>query len=232
MVDDYTSLSLEQLMSIPVYSAAKREQKTSEAPSSVTVVTSQDVRAYGWRTLSDLLRSVPGIYVTATRTYGSVGVRGFERSGDFGGRILLLVNGHRMNDPLYDSAAIVEDFILDMDLIDRVEIVRGPGSTLYGTNAFFAVVNVITKRADQYDGFELSGEAGTLDAARGRLTFGTRGEDGSRDRPVGRRLHERRPGRDLHAPLRRQSRGLRRRAARRRQRVAPRATWAATAAAG
>ena len=178
-VDDYTSLSLEQLMSIPVYSAAKREQKTSEAPSSVTVVTSQDVRAYGWRTLSDLLRSVPGIYVTATRTYGSVGVRGFERSGDFGGRILLLVNGHRMNDPLYDSAATVEDFIVDMDLIDRVEIVRGPGSTLYGTNAFFAVINVITKRADQYDGFELSGEAGTLDAARGRLTFGTRGEDGS-----------------------------------------------------
>lgn len=179
VVDDYTSLSLEQLMAIPVYSAAKREQKTSEAPSSVTVVTSQDVRAYGWRTLSELLRSVPGIYVTNTRTYGSVGVRGFELSGDFGGRILLLVNGHRMNDPLYDSAATVEDFIVDMDLIDRVEIVRGPGSTLYGTNAFFAVINVITKRADQFEGFEASGEVGTFDAARGRLTFGTRGDDGS-----------------------------------------------------
>lgn len=179
VVDDYTSLSLEQLMAIPVYSAAKREQKTSEAPSSVTVVTSQDVRAYGWRTLSELLRSVPGIYVTNTRTYGSVGVRGFELSGDFGGRILLLVNGHRMNDPLYDSAATVEDFIVDMDLIDRVEIVRGPGSTLYGTNAFFAVINVITKRADQYEGFEASGEVGTFDAARGRLTFGTCGDDGS-----------------------------------------------------
>lgn len=179
VVDDYTSLSLEQLMAIPVYSAAKREQKTSEAPSSVTVVTSQDVRAHGWRTLSELLRSVPGIYVTNTRTYGSAGVRGFERSGDFGGRMLLLVNGHRMNDPLYDSAAIVEDFILDLDLIDRVEIVRGPGSTLYGTNAFFAVINVITKRADQFEGFEASGEAGTFDAARGRLTFGTRGDDGS-----------------------------------------------------
>ena len=179
VVDDYTSLSLEQLMSIPVYSAAKREQKTSEAPSSVTVVTSQDVRAHGWRTLSELLRSVPGIYVTSTRTYGSAGVRGFERSGDFGGRMLLLVNGHRMNDPLYDSAAIVEDFIVDMDLIDRVEIVRGPGSTLFGTNAFFAVINVITKRADQFDGFEASGEIGTFDTARGRLTFGTRGEDGT-----------------------------------------------------
>ena len=178
-VDDYTSLNLEQLMAIPVYSAAKREQSTSEAPSSVTVITSQDVRAYGWRTLSDLLRSVPGIYTSYTRSYGSMGVRGFERGGDFGGRILLLVNGHRMNDPLYDSAAIMEDFILDLDLIDRVEIVRGPGSTLYGNNAFFAVVNVLTKKADQYDGFEAAGEAGTQDQYRGRLTFGTRGDDGA-----------------------------------------------------
>jgi iron complex outermembrane receptor protein len=73
----------------------------------------------------------------------------------------------------------MEDFILDLDLIDRVEIVRGPGSTLYGTNAFFAVVNVLTKKAENYDGFEASGETGTLDARRGRLTFGTRGDDGA-----------------------------------------------------
>lgn len=179
VADDYTSLSLEQLMAIPVYSAAKREQKTSEAPSSVTVVTAQDVRAYGWRTLSDLLRGVPGMWVSYTRSYGGVGVRGFERSGDFGGRILLLVNGHRMNDPLYDSAAIVEDFILDLDLIDRVEIVRGPGSALYGTNAFFAVVNVFTKRAAQVDGFEATIEAGSQNAWRGRLTMSAEGADGS-----------------------------------------------------
>lgn len=179
VADDYTSLSLEQLMAIPVYSAAKREQKTSEAPSSVTVVTAQDVRAYGWRTMSDLLRGVPGMWVSYTRSYGGVGVRGFERSGDFGGRILLLVNGHRMNDPLYDSAAVVEDFILDLDLIDRVEIVRGPGSALYGTNAFFAVVNVFTKRAAQVDGFDAAVDAGSNNAWRGRLTYGAAGTDGS-----------------------------------------------------
>ncbi len=178
MADDYTNLSLEQLMAIPVYSAAKREQSTSEAPSSVTVVTSQDVRAFGWRTLSDLLRSVPGISILYTRTYGSMNVRGFERS-DFGARILLLINGHRMNDPLYDSAAIMEDFILDLDLIDRVEIVRGPGSTLYGTNAFFAVVNVITKRAEQFTGFEANVEAGSQESRRGRLTFGKVAADGA-----------------------------------------------------
>ena len=172
VADDYTSLSLEQLMAIPVYSAAKREQKASEAPSSVTVITSQDVRAYGWRTMSDLLRGVPGMWVSYTRSYGGVGVRGFERSGDFGGRILLMVNGHRMNDPLYDSAAIVEDFVLDLDLIDRVEIVRGPGSALYGTNAFFAVINVFTRTAAQVDGFEAAIDMGSQEARRGRLTYG------------------------------------------------------------
>jgi iron complex outermembrane receptor protein len=170
---DYADMTLEQLMAIPVHAASKRDQSATEAPSSVTLITAQEIRAYGWRTLGDLLRSTPGFYYSNPRTYGFVGVRGFGRPGDFGGRILMLVNGHRMNDPLYDSAAIVEDFILDLDLVDRVEIVRGPGSALYGNNAFFAVVDIIMKRGGQIGGAEASGEAGTFDQLRGRLTFGT-----------------------------------------------------------
>lgn len=176
---DFADLSLEQLMSIPVYSAAKREQSVSQAPSSVTVVTSQDIRAFGWRTLADLLRSVPGFNVIYPRTYGFVGVRGFGSPGDFGGRLLLLVNGHRLNDPLYDSAAVVEDFILDLDLVERVEIVRGPGSALYGNNAFFAVVNVFLRDAASVDGLEAVGEVGSYGARRGRLTWGHRTGDGA-----------------------------------------------------
>ena len=177
--DDLLNLNLEQLMSIPVYTAAKRAQDTSEAPSSVTIVTAQEVRAYGWRTLADLLQSVPGFYAINPRTYGFAGVRGFNRPGDFGGRLLLLVNGHRLNDPLYDTAAVVEDFILDLDLVDHVEVVRGPGSALYGNNAFFAVINVITKQAGDFDGFEARGELGSLGTRRGRLTWGHRAEGGS-----------------------------------------------------
>jgi outer membrane receptor for ferrienterochelin and colicins len=175
----YGEMNLEQLMNLPVYTASKHEQLMKEAPSSVTVITYRDIQAYGWRTFGDLLRSVPGFYVSYPGSYGFVGVRGFGRPGDFGGRILLLVNGHRMNDPLYDSAAIMEDFIVDMDLIDHVEIARGPGSALYGNNAFFAVVNVITKRADQINGTEISGEAGSHDTYRGRVTAGTRTSAGT-----------------------------------------------------
>ncbi|RPJ49244.1 MAG: TonB-dependent receptor, partial [Candidatus Latescibacterota bacterium] len=176
---DYAEMTLEQLMAIPVHAASKRDQKATEAPSSVTLITSQDIRTYGWRTLGDLLRSTPGFYVSNPRTYGFLGVRGFGRPGDFGGRILVLVNGHRLNDPLYDTAAIVDDFILDMDLIDRVEVVRGPGSALYGNNAFFAIVNIIMKRGDQIQGIEASGESATYDSYRGRLTLGVNAEGGT-----------------------------------------------------
>ena len=163
-------MSLEQLMELPVLTvvtASKREQKTTEAPAQATVVTADDIRAYGYRTLADILRSVPGFYVTNDRSYGYVGVRGFSRPGDFGGRVLLLLDGHRMNDSIYDTAAVLNDFIVDVDLIERVEIIRGPGSALYGNNAFFAVVNVFTKRASRFKNGEASARRARTTPTRG-----------------------------------------------------------------
>jgi outer membrane receptor for ferrienterochelin and colicins len=179
---DLTQMSLEQLMELPVLTvvtASKREQKTTEAPAQATVVTAEDIRTYGHRTLADILRSVPGFYTTYDRSYSFVGVRGFGRPGDYGGRTLLLLDGHRMNDPLYDTASIGTDFMLDVDLIERVEVIRGPGSALYGNNAFFAVVNVITRKAAGINGGEASAEAGTYDTYKGRLTYGARTSHGT-----------------------------------------------------
>jgi iron complex outermembrane receptor protein len=89
-----------------------------------------------------------------------------------GGRVLLLVDGHRLNDSIYDTAANVADFILDVDLIDRIEIIRGPGSSLYGNNAFFAVINVITRKGQDMQGVELAGKAGSFDSYDGRVSYG------------------------------------------------------------
>src|SRR6185369_5879944 len=72
------------------------------------------------------------------------------------------------------TAFIGNDFILDVDLIDRVEIIRGPGSSLYGDNAFFGVINVLTRHDRGVQGVELSGEAGSLDTYKGRLSYGKR----------------------------------------------------------
>ncbi|MEK6696510.1 MAG: Plug domain-containing protein [Candidatus Deferrimicrobiota bacterium] len=106
------SMSLEDLMNIPVYAASRFEQKSSEAPSSVTVVTSREIRKYGWKTLADLLRTVRGFHVSYDRSYNWVGVRGFLPPGDSNTKILTLVDGHRMNDDVYNQGYVGEDFLL------------------------------------------------------------------------------------------------------------------------
>ncbi len=178
---DLKKLSLEELMNIEVqtvYSASKYEQKITEAPSSVTIITSADIRKYGYRTLADILRSVRSFFITYDRNYTYVGVRGFGRPGDYNGRILLLIDGHRTNDNIYDQAFVGTEGIIDVDLIDRVEVVHGPGSSLYGNNAFFAVVNIVTKQGQDFQGTQLSVEAARYDTYKGRISYGNQFSNG------------------------------------------------------
>ena len=171
---DLTELPLEALMNIEVpkvYGASKLEQKETEAPASVTVVTADEIKKYGHRTLADVLRSVPGFNVSYDRDYAFLGTRGLSL-GDFNDRVLLLVDGHRVNNNYNDGAAIGTDFILDIDLIDRVEVIRGPGSVLYGNNAFFGVINVVTRKGQQLNGVEASTEYGSFDSYKARVSFG------------------------------------------------------------
>ncbi len=166
-------LSLEQLLDIEiqsVFGASKFLQKVTEAPAAVTVVTGEDITRYGWRTLADVLRSVRGFYVTDDRAWSYVGTRGFQRPGDYNTRMLLIVDGHRVNNNVYDSAAIQEDFLIDLDDVDRIEIIRGPSSSLYGSSAFFGVINVVTRPAtDERSEVALSG--GNLGLRTGRASF-------------------------------------------------------------
>ncbi|MBI5641704.1 MAG: TonB-dependent receptor [Nitrospirae bacterium] len=168
-------MSIEELMQIEVatvQTASKYVQKVSEAPSAISVITSEEIRKYGYRTLADLLRSVRSFYITHDRNYSFTGVRGFGRPGDYNTRLLLLVDGHRINDNIYDQAFVGTEFILDIDLIERVEIIRGPGSSLYGANAFFGIINVITRSVSGLKGAEVSGEAGSFRTYKGRLSYG------------------------------------------------------------
>ncbi len=154
-----------------VEGASKYSQKTTDAPASISIITADDVKKYGFRTLGDILQSVRGFSVSYNRIYSFLGVRGFNR-GDFNSRVLVLVDGHRINNSLSDGAFIGTEFILDVDLIDKVEVIRGPGSSLYGNNAFFGVVNVITRKGRDISGAELSAEAASFDTFKGRATYG------------------------------------------------------------
>ena len=175
---DLTDLNITDLLQVKVYSASKFEQKMSEAPSSVTIITASEIEKYGYRTLADILRSVRGLFVTYDRNYDYLGVRGFGRPGDYNTRLLLLVDGVRQNDTIFDQAAIGTDFILDVDLIDRVEIIRGPSSSLYGTNAFFAVINVISRKGTNLQGLEVSGDIGRFETHKGRISYGNKFQQG------------------------------------------------------
>jgi len=136
------------------------------------VVSADDIQKQGYRTVADILRTVRSFYVTYDRIYSSLGVRGFARPGDFNTRILLLVNGHRLNDNIYDEAMIGTEFPVDIDLIQRIEIVRGPVSSLYGSNALFAAINIVTKEARDINGLDVSAVAASLHTYKARASYG------------------------------------------------------------
>jgi outer membrane receptor for ferrienterochelin and colicins len=173
---DLTELSLEELMDVDVVVAASRhEQDPRIAPSSVSIITAEEIERYGCKTLADVLATVRGFYTSYDRNYQYVGVRGFLRPGDYGSRILILVDGYRINDPVYGQGPVGAEFPVDLSLAKRIEVVRGPGSSLYGTNALLAVVNVVTKTGADVSGAELSGMATGGRGAGGALTWGRGG---------------------------------------------------------
>jgi len=168
-------LTLEQLLEVQVdkvYGASRYEQKISEAPSSVSILTRDEIQKQGHRTLAEALRSVRGMYVTSDRAYSYLGVRGFGRPSDYNSRVLVLVDGHRLNDNIYDAVLLGTEAVLDVDTVDRIEVIRGPSSSIYGDNAFFGVINIITRPGASYNGVRLSGEAGGFNTYKGRVSYG------------------------------------------------------------
>ena len=161
-----------------MFGASERLQPVTEAPASVSFITAEEIARYGYRTLADILRGVRGMYVTNDRNFSLIGTRGFAKPGDYNSRILLLVNGHRVNDNIFGQAEIGAEFGIDPAMFERVEIIRGPASSLYGDSAFFAVVNVITRSGASLGGASVAVEAGTLGTRLARASAGHRFANG------------------------------------------------------
>jgi outer membrane cobalamin receptor len=170
---DTLTMDLEQLMKIEIVVAgSKREQEARDVASFVSVVSAAEIKEHGYRTLADALRTLPGFYVSNDRNYSYVGIRGFSRAGDWNSRILLLLNGVRTNESVYDLAYLGEEFSVDVDLIDRIEVIRGPSSALYGGNAFFAVINIVTRPGSSLAGTEVTTSAASFGTYSGRASYG------------------------------------------------------------
>ena len=171
---------LEALMGMKmVQAASKFEQLISEAPAAASVLTSDDIRAHGWRTLADALASLPGLYTTDDRSYSYLGARGFLRPGDYNSRFVLLIDGARTNDAVYDQAMLGNEGLVDMDMVQRVEFIPGAGSAMAGSNALFGVINVVTRDGNALAGPRVALAAGSHGERRLRTSHGWHGQQGA-----------------------------------------------------
>ena len=174
---DLSNLNIEDLLNVQITSASKKTEKSSEAPASVTVITHEQIERYGYRSLGDALRSVVGFYVTSDRNYDYLGVRGYSMPGDYNTRVLILVDGVRLNDPVYDQAPIGQDLPVDIRSVERIEVIKGPGSALWGDNAMLAVINVITRKAEDINGSRLSQDLGAQATQESFFEFGNSSDE-------------------------------------------------------
>lgn len=145
--EDLAQRPLGALLNMEVSGASKFPATLSETAAAATVITSEQIRAFGYATLGEVLRSVRGVLVSTDRTYTYLGIRGLSVPGDYNTRVLLLIDGNRSNDTVYDQALLGSEFPIDLDTIDRVEFIPGQGSAIHGANALYGVVNVVTKKA-------------------------------------------------------------------------------------
>ncbi len=172
-------LGLDSLLGITVSTGARYSQDVSEVASSVTIVTAEDIARYGYRTLDEVLAATPGFYTSNDRNYTYIGTRGFSRPTDYNNRVLLLVDGNAVNEGVWGGAPMGGDLAFSLRGLERIEIIRGPGSALYGTGAMFGVVNLITRTTATLEG----GEVGVHGGGEGRrgadVLYGHRFPDGT-----------------------------------------------------
>ncbi|MCA9726722.1 MAG: TonB-dependent receptor [Candidatus Eisenbacteria bacterium] len=168
--DDLASLSLAELLQVEITTVARQATQLSDAPAAVYVLRQEDIVRSGYTTIPDLLRLVPGLQVgQIDASRWSVTSRGF--GGRFARNLLVLVDGRSVYTPLFSGVYWeVQDLMLED--IERIEVIRGPGATLWGSNAVNGVINIVTRDAQDTQGTFVQGSAGTEESGAVQARYG------------------------------------------------------------
>ncbi|MCF7972554.1 MAG: TonB-dependent receptor [Phycisphaerae bacterium] len=169
-VPDLTSIPFEELMDMDVSLVSKQEEKQSTAPASVFVLSNEDIRRSGHQSIPEVLRMVPGIHVAKIDSNKwAITSRGFNSM--YADKLLMLIDGRSVYTPLYSGVYWdVQDVMLED--VERIEVVKGPGGTLWGANAVNGIINIITKNAKNTQGSLLTAGAGTEEKGFSSLRHG------------------------------------------------------------
>ena len=176
--EDLTSVPFEQLLETRVVGAAQFSQQLTDAPSAVSVVSADEIRRFGYRTLAEILNNMRGLNIGFDGAYYFPGGRGYGLPGEYAGRVMLRIDGQPVADSVFNQIYLGEDGLLDTELIERVEYAPGPGAALYGNNAFLGVINVITLRGRDLDGGQVAVTSGSKQDRKVRASWGKRLENG------------------------------------------------------
>lgn len=169
--DDLLDLSLEELLAQEVTSVAKKSRRIADSAAAVTVITQEDIRRSSARTVPDLLRMVPGMEIAEVQSSAtSVSARGF--TSRFAANLLVMVDGASIYSTSI-SGMFWDQALIPLQDIERIEVIRGPGGTLWGSNSINGIVNIITKQSVDTQGLRLNASVGTMDR-RGEIGYGSR----------------------------------------------------------
>src|SRR5438874_1148306 len=171
-VPDISRMSIEELMNVEVTSVAKRPQRVADAAAAVFVITQEDIRRSGSASIPEALRMVPGLQVARIdENKWAIGSRGFN--GRFDNKLLVLIDGRSVYTPLFSGVYWnVQDVMLED--VDRIEVIRGPGATLWGANAVNGVINIISKKAKDTQSAAVTAGAGTEERGSGSVRYGSK----------------------------------------------------------
>ena len=175
---DLTQFSLEDLMNVEVTSVSKKEQKLAKTGAAIFVITQEDIRRSGATNIPDLLRMVPGVDVARVdHSHWAVTIRGFNDV--YANKVLVLIDGRSVYHPIY-SGVIWYAQDVPLEDIERIEVIRGPGGTIWGANAMNGVINIITKSAKDTLGGLLTVGGGSGYQAEGLVQYGGKvGQNGA-----------------------------------------------------